>query len=184
MTSSHAKLPEIAGTVFVLIDSVKESHVQNAEIATRFEVPEPRILVPPSLIITLPPVQLHQAEPASPWIDWRAEGEKVTRDILRKELKSSLSRASPEPDEDAAEPGVFGSQSANGRAGKVETFDDGERHWISDNCYFDFDRRPSEPTQASDLRVQAVRCKPPPTGGGANMFKDLYPKVLRDEKQK
>jgi hypothetical protein len=181
---NEAKLPsrEAVRTVVVLVDGDEERREQKVKVVRGVEIQAPSISRPVFSPITLPPPEVQQSESAPSTIDWRAEGRRAVRGVLREGRESSRSRA-VEPDEGAAESKVFGSQSANRRAGKVETFDDGERHWISDNCYFDFDRRPVDSTLASDLRVQTVRCKGQPTGGGASMFKDLVPKYLEAGKQ-
>jgi hypothetical protein len=82
--------------------------------------------------------------------------------------------------EKPAPPGIFGSEAANRRAGTVEQFDDGaERYWVSDNCYFDADRRPPPIAFAGQVRLMTRSCKPPPTGGGDRMFEQLTPDYLK-----
>jgi hypothetical protein len=71
---------------------------------------------------------------------------------------------------------VFGPKNEH-PAGTVEQFDEIERHWVTDNCFYDFDRHP-DPSLIPGPRVkQILRCKPPPSGG-TDMFKKMRPGYL------
>jgi hypothetical protein len=58
----------------------------------------------------------------------------------------------------------------------VEDLGGVERHWVTDNCYFDFPRH-EEPQLIPGPRVRPMFCKPPP-GAGTDAFKTLRPGYL------
>jgi hypothetical protein len=113
-------------------------------------------------------------------IDWESEARAVADDALERERQRSAKRSfahtslDPKPTES---PGVFGSEQENHRAGLVE---DGERFWVTDNCYFDIPRRPPPPRLAGEFHLLTRTCKPDPTGGGTSMFDDMKPDYLKE----
>jgi hypothetical protein len=54
-----------------------------------------------------------------------------------------------------------------------------DRFYVTDNCYYEYDRAPRPPPTALDNRLKTPACKPPPKGGGDAMFKDLTPDYLK-----
>ena len=115
--------------------------------------------------------------------DWYGEAETSAENALAREQAEASHRSFIHefaPPEKTAAPGIFGSEAANHRSGTVERFDDGaERYWVSDNCYFDIDRRPAPLNLAEQVRPMTTSCKPPPTGGGDKMFEQLTPSYLK-----
>lgn len=119
-------------------------------------------------------------ERANAITDWDAAARGAAADVLGRERRKLRERpfehAFPEhpPPE---EPGVFGSYKENHRAGRI---DDGQRFWVSDNCYFDAPRGPPPPPMVGEVQKPPVpTCKPPPTGGGGRMFDALTPDYLK-----
>src|SRR6185312_3755911 len=100
-------------------------------------------------------------------------------DILERERQKStkrpLSHPTPAPDAPQA-PGVFGSAQDNHRAGQVE---DGQRFWVTDDCYFEIPRGAPPPRMAGEFHLLTRTCKPPQTGGGDRMFEALKPDSLK-----
>jgi hypothetical protein len=135
---------------------------------------------------TVPPkaVQPETARPIEPEsnaiTDWYGEAEAAVGAVQEREKARAALRsfkhefAEPPP---PTKPGVFGSEARNKRAGTVEN--GGTRFWVTDNCYFDFDRSPPPAHLAADVRMKTRTCKPPPTGGGSHMFDELAPSYLR-----
>jgi len=117
--------------------------------------------------------------PVNEITDWGAAAQDAAEDVLKRERVEGGRRAFghvfPAPAV-PVKPGVFGSDSENHRAGRVD--DDGQVFWISDNCYYEFPRGgPPFPLEFRRPRLPA--CKPPPTGGGSNLFEDLTPPYLK-----
>jgi hypothetical protein len=113
--------------------------------------------------------------------DWQSEASAAARDAVRRETEAGAQRefshrfpvpAAP----DAA--GVFGLEKKNRRAGLVEG---GENFWVTDDCYYDFPRTAPLTHAAGEFQLLTPVCKPPPTGGGADMFKDVTPGYLKRE---
>jgi hypothetical protein len=111
--------------------------------------------------------------------DWQSEASAAARDAVRRETDAGPQRkfsykfpvpAAP----DAA--GVFGLEKKNRRAGLVEG---GEIFWVTDDCYYDFPRAAPLTHAAGEFQLLTPVCKPPPTGGGADMFKDMTPEYLK-----
>jgi len=116
--------------------------------------------------------------------DWAEEAHSVANDLAERERARAALRSfqhefaerpKPEP------PGVFGSEKQNHRAGLVELGEgNSERHWVTDNCYFEFDRSAPRAPNLPGARVNPLKCKPPPTGGGEHMFDQLKPGYLKN----
>jgi hypothetical protein len=134
---------------------------------------------PAEMIAPAAPPNSSIQEPLGEAPDWYEEAEAaagatVERERERAALRSFQHRFSPPPPPE--KPGIFGSH-RNRRAGMVEG---GDRFWVTDNCYFEYDRKPRDVPQAGDIRLKTATCKPPPTGGGSRMFDHLKPGHLRD----
>jgi hypothetical protein len=114
--------------------------------------------------------------PSTAITDWREQAEAAARDIAagagrpRGKFGHEFRAAPGRPD-----PGVFGPRNEH-PAGTVEQLDEVERHWVTDNCYFDFERHPEHPLIAGP-QVMTRTCKPPVTGG-TDMFRKLAPGYL------
>lgn len=113
-------------------------------------------------------------------IDWSSEASAAAADVLERARRRAGANHFDHVPKSAVEPGnpgVFGSEAQNHRAGKVE---DGSRFWVTDNCYYDFPRGlPPPPRMAGEIHLMTPTCKPPPTGGGNHVFEDLKPEYLR-----
>jgi hypothetical protein len=96
----------------------------------------------------------------------------MSRERKRQQTFTHVFPVPSEPDR----PGVFGSERENKCSGLVEG---GEDFWVTDNCYFDFPRLMPTPHAAGEFHLLTPTCKPPPTGGGSVMFKDLTPEYLK-----
>jgi hypothetical protein len=53
------------------------------------------------------------------------------------------------------------------------------RYWVTENCYFDIPRGFPPPPIPGEFHLLTPQCKPPPTGGGDNMFDVATPDYLR-----
>jgi hypothetical protein len=111
-------------------------------------------------------------------IDWYSEAHTAAEDALEKERNKSPQRAFEHKMPSAAESGKAGifDPPPVPRAG---TWEGPDRFYVTDNCYYDYDRAPRPPPTALDHRLQTPVCKPPPKGGGDAMFKDLTPDYLK-----
>lgn len=132
---------------------------------------------------TAPPA--NPLEPDSPDLaptnaitDWDAEAHSVAAEELEKERNNRAKRAFEHKIPSAPEPGpasIFDPLPVR-RAG---TWDGPNRFYVTDNCYYEWDRAPRPPPTLLDHRLQTPVCKPPPKGGGDGMFKDLTPDYLK-----
>ena len=145
----------------------------SAQPAPRAALGEPANDIQPT------PDQPPQEQPTNAITDWSAQARAAAAETLRRQREQKEQRAFlhsfAEPVA-PVNPGIFGSESANRRSGLVEG---GERFWVSDNCYFDFPRHPPLPHAAGEFHLLTRECKPPPTGGGSELFKDLSPDYLK-----
>lgn len=107
--------------------------------------------------------------------DWSTEAHLAASDTLERErqkvAKHSFAHPTTAPDT-PHQAGAFGSSQENHRAGQVE---EGQRFWVTDNCYFDIPRGTPPPRMAGEFHLLTRTCKPPPTGGGDRMFEHLKP---------
>lgn len=134
-----------------------------------------------------PPVAVSPTQPVPPVgpsrssaiTDWYAEAQSAAHDVLERQRQAaerhsfahdSAAPGKPEP------PGMFGSR-ANHRAGVVEGT--GERVWVTDHCYFDFDRSLPQRRLAGEFHLKIAACKPPPTGGGSHLFDQFAPDAAK-----
>jgi len=148
----------------------------------------------PSPAISMEPRQRQEAKPPEPSpptaqpstaiTDWAEQARAAAEDHLKRERAKSQLRAFSHDFAQPEEPeksGVFGLQKRNRHAGMIEPGWGGtERHWVTDNCYFEFPRgAPPPPPMAGDIKMNGLRCKPDPTGGGEHMFDHLKPEYLK-----
>ncbi len=119
-------------------------------------------------------------EPTNAITDWHAAAQGAAAGLLEREREKAAQHPfehvfpAPAP---AQLPGMFGSQQENHRAGRVE---DGQRYWVSDNCYYEAARGPPPPPLVGEVQPPTLpTCKPPPTGGGERMFDRLTPDYLK-----
>jgi hypothetical protein len=111
--------------------------------------------------------------------DWYAQAHSVAEDAVEKARNKGKTRAfehkmpSAEEHEKAS---IFDPLPVR-RAG---TWDGPDRFYVTDTCYYEFDRAPPPPPTLLDNRLKTPVCKPPPKGGGDAMFKDLTPDYLKN----
>jgi len=132
---------------------------------------------------TLPPADL--AQPTDPDVassnaitDWYDQARRVAEDILEQDRNKAAKRAFGHKMPSAEERGkisIFDPAPVR-RAG---TWDGPDRFYVTDNCYYQFDRLAPLPPTLLDHRLKTPVCKPPPKGGGDAMFKDLTPEYLK-----
>jgi hypothetical protein len=110
--------------------------------------------------------------------DWYAQARSVAEDALEKERNKSPKRAFEHkmPSAQEREKASIFDPAPVRRAG---TWDGPDRFYVTDNCYYEYDRAPRPPPTALDNRLKTPVCKPPPKGGGDAMFKDLMPDYLK-----
>ena len=110
--------------------------------------------------------------------DWYAQAHSVAEDTLDNDRSKGAKRtfAHKMPSAQEREPTSIFDPLPVRRAG---TWDGPNRFYITDNCYYEFDRGPRPPPTLLDNRLQTPVCKPPPKGGGDKMFKDLTPDYLK-----
>jgi hypothetical protein len=110
--------------------------------------------------------------------DWYGQAHIVAEDALEKARNKSTTRAfehkMPLPEE-REKASIFDPLPVR-RAG---TWDGPDRFYVTDNCFYEFDRAPPPPPTLLDNRLKTPVCKPPPKGGGDAMFKDLTPDYLK-----
>ncbi len=136
----------------------------------------------PALSLPPPSSSAPQADdqPRNASIDWDAQAHDATDATLKRAQEAAGRRsfvhefAAPATPE---KPGIFGSEQENHRAGRVEG--GGTVFWVTDNCYFEIPRGPPPMRMAGEFHLLTPTCKPPPTGGGEQLFKDLTPESLR-----
>jgi hypothetical protein len=116
--------------------------------------------------------------PSGAITDWGAEAAAAARDIASgagrpgHPFTHEFSQA-----HSSSSSGVFGPKNEH-PAGSVERFEEGERYWVTDNCYFEkIDRRAPVPEIAGP-HVMTPTCKPAATGG-TDMFRQQAPGYLR-----
>jgi hypothetical protein len=131
---------------------------------------------------TVPPAHLPKqtdpdATPSNAITDWYAEARAVAEEAIEKERNKSK-RAFEHKMPSAREPeraSIFAPAPVR-RAG---TWDGPDRFYVTDNCYYEFDRAPRPPPTLLDNRLKTPVCRRPPKGGGDAMFKDLIPDYLK-----
>lgn len=110
--------------------------------------------------------------------DWYAQAHSVAEDALENARKKGAKRAFEHkmPSAQEREPTSIFDPLPVRRAG---TWDGPNRFYVTDNCYYEWDRAPRPPPTLLDNRLKTPVCKPPPKGGGDAMFKDLTPDYLK-----
>lgn len=132
---------------------------------------------------TVPPTNL--SKPTDPDVtsfntitDWDAQAHNVAEDVLEKDRNKGAKHAFEHkmPSAQAREPTSIFEPLPVRRAG---TWDGPNRFYVTDNCYYEWDRAPRPPPTLLDNRLRTPVCKPPPKAGGDAMFKDLTPDYLK-----
>jgi len=110
--------------------------------------------------------------------DWYAQAHSVAEDALEDDRNKGEKRAFEHkmPSTQERDPASIWDPPPVRRAGK---WDGPNRFYITDNCYYEWDRAPRPPPTLLDNRLITPVCKPPPKGGGNAMFEDLTPDYLR-----
>jgi hypothetical protein len=174
---SGAQIPYEPPAVFIL-DSIKsktETDTSKEPTPANVRTKLRRATVPPADL----PKQIHPDATPSNAIttDWYAEARAVAEEAIAKERNKSK-RAFEHKMPSAREPAgnsIFAPPPVR-RAG---SWDGPDRFYVTDNCYYEFDRTPRPPPTLLDNRLMTPVCKPPPKGGGDAMFKDLTPDYLK-----
>jgi hypothetical protein len=130
--------------------------------------------VPPA---TLPQDISTDATSSNAITDWNSTAQSVAEDTVERERDQASKRAFEHkfPSTQAEKPSIFDPLPVR-RAG---TWDGPDRFYVTDNCYYEYDRAPRPPPTALDNQLKTPTCKPPPKGGGDEMFKDLTPDYLK-----
>jgi hypothetical protein len=131
--------------------------------------------VPPSN----PPQQISPDVASSNAItDWYSMAQSVAKDTVERERDQAAKRAFEHkiPPTEREKASIFDPAPVR-RAG---TWDGPNRFYVTDNCFYEYDRAPPPPPTALDNRLKTPTCKRPPKGGGDAMFKDLTPDYLKD----
>jgi len=147
--------------------------------------PPPLRSIPFGLEAIPPKVDLYGAPsppsdgPSSAITDFAGSAHAAAEDIVRRSASPafrSLNRQTQAAPEIKRKRSVFALPEH--AATTTEHFDDGDRYYVSGNCFYDFDRAP---TPALDLmagpRLKVPTCKPP--SGNDEMFKNLTPEALK-----
>jgi hypothetical protein len=110
--------------------------------------------------------------------DWYAQAHSVAEDALDNDRNKGAKRAFAHkmPSAQEREPTSIFDPLPVRRAG---TWDGPNRFYITDNCYYEYDRAPRPPPTLLDNRLMTPVCKRPAKGGGDTMFKDLTPDYLK-----
>jgi hypothetical protein len=110
--------------------------------------------------------------------DWFAQAHSVAEEALENDRNKDAKRAFEHtmPSTQEREPASIWDPPPVRRAGK---WDGPNRFYITDNCYYEWDRAPRPPPTLLDNRLKTPVCKRPPKGGGDAMFKDLTPDYLK-----
>jgi hypothetical protein len=110
--------------------------------------------------------------------DWYAQARSIAKDALENERNKGPKRAF-EHKMPSAQEREKASIFDPGPVRRAGTWDGPDRFYVTDNCYYEYDRAPRPPPTALDTRLKTPVCKPPPKGGGDAMFKDLMPDYLK-----
>jgi hypothetical protein len=118
------------------------------------------------------------ATPSNAITDWYGEAHSVAEGVLERDRAKSAKRAFEHkmPPAQAHENDSIFDPLPVPRAG---TWDGPDRYYVTDNCYYEWDRSPRPPPTLLDNRLKTPICKTPPRGGGDAMFKDLTPDYLK-----
>jgi hypothetical protein len=141
---------------------------------TRTELRRPSTAPPTNL----PPQSEQDNSSSNAITDWYAEAHGAAENAVEKERNKATRRTFEHKMptvEEREQPSIFDPAPVR-RAG---TWDGPDRFYVTDNCYYEYDRAPRPPPTALDNRLKTPVCKPPPKGGGDAMFKDLVPDYLK-----
>jgi hypothetical protein len=129
-------------------------------------------------LTNLPPPPDPDTTSSNAITDWYAQAHSVAEDATENDRKKGAKRAFEHkmPSSQGREPTSIFDPLPVRRAG---TWDGPNRFYITDNCYYEWDRAPRPPPTLLDNRLKTPVCKPPPKGGGDAMFKDLTPDYLK-----
>lgn len=132
--------------------------------------PEPPALTPPE-----PPDAAPPPESSTAITDFRAQGADAATNVA-----AGAGRPQPFGHEFAPAPkrpetGIYGPKNEH-PAGTVEEVEGAERHWVTDDCYYDFERLPA-PKEMPGPKTMSLHCKAPATGG-TDMFRQQRPGYL------
>jgi hypothetical protein len=118
------------------------------------------------------------ATPSNAITDWYGEVHSIAQDMLEKDQVNNARRGFEHkmPTAQTRESPTIFDPFPVPRAG---TWDGPDRYYVTDNCYYDYDRAPRPPPTLLDNRLKTPVCKAPPRGGGDAMFKDLTPDYLK-----
>ena len=163
-------------TVFVLNRPYREADAAKEPSPTRPQIVPQHPNAHPS--DDLPRPTESDATPSNAITDWYGEAHSVAEAALEKDRINQARRAFEHkmPPAQAPEtPSIFDPLPVP-RAG---TWDGPDRYYVTDNCYYEWDRAPRPPPTLLDNRLKTPVCKPPPKGGGDAMFKALTPDYLK-----
>jgi len=134
---------------------------------------------PSAVPLTNTPIQTAPDATSSNAItDWYAQAHRVAEDSLENDASKGAKRAFEHkmPSTQERETNSMFDPPPVRRAG---TWDGPNRFYITDNCYYEWDRATPAPPTLLDNRLKTPFCKRPPKGGGDAMFEDLTPDYLR-----
>jgi hypothetical protein len=133
-------------------------------------------------VISVPPTAPRQINPdaasSNAITDWYSMAQSVAKDAVERERDQAAKRAFEHkiPPAEREKASIFDPAPVR-RAG---TWDGPNRFYVTDNCFYEYDRAPRPPPTALDNRLKTPTCKRPPKGGGDAMFKDLTPDYLKE----
>lgn len=134
--------------------------------------PRPRIATP----VPREPDVPKPEESSTAITDWRAQGAEAARALSNRPPAAPRIGHEFAPPPPPPEPSLYGPRNEH-PAGTVEQVNGAERHWVTDQCYFDSQRHP-EPVPIAGPKLSSLFCKPDP-GGGSDVFKHLRPDYLK-----
>jgi hypothetical protein len=179
-TTQKSATPTLHEPLFIyFLDSIKVKPAADAIKEPASAKPRTQLNRPSTVPPTNPPTPTDADATSSNAItDWYAQAHSVAEDLENDRNKSSKRAfAHKMPSVQEREPTSIFDPLPVRRAG---TWDGPNRFYITDNCYYEFDRAPRPPPTLLDNRLQTPVCKPPPKGGGDQMFKDLTPDYLKN----
>jgi hypothetical protein len=118
------------------------------------------------------------AAPSNAITDWYGEAHSVAEGLLERDRAKTARRAF-EHKMPAAQEGEKDSIFDPLPVPRAGSWDGPDRFYVTDNCYYEYDRAPRPPPTLLDNRLKTPVCKSPPRGGGDAMFKDLTPDYLK-----
>jgi len=125
-----------------------------------------------------PPLTAPDPASSNASTDWYAEAHSVAEDALANEQSKGAKRGFEHKMPSATDretPSIFDPPPVH----SAGTWDGPDRFYVTDNCYYEWDRAAQPPPTLLDNRLKTPVCKRPPKGGGDAMFKDLTPDYLK-----